>query len=104
MKKIAMHTCSELVMLLCLFVVLFGIKGCRKNRSLVNPNHSRPHELSLKLAGDSDLQAKATGLMLTIEGLDDDGVPTGKDVIEESYSAPKFPLNIPVMLYDPPCR
>ena len=99
------HHTQTTYWLIAIFLVLslLGIaKGCKKDRNPAGPARTQ-RGLALKLAGDSEIRAKATGIMVTAEGLDGQSNLTG-DKVEERVSDPFFPLDVPIMLYEPPCR
>lgn len=83
--------------------LLVTVKACKKTRSSSSPAHIQQRGIQLQFAENPELQAKATGLTVTAEGLDAQGNPTG-DKVEEVVPNPAFPLDVPLMLYDPPCR
>jgi hypothetical protein len=78
------------------------IKGCQQDRSPAGPV-SRSQGLTLKLDEQPEIRAKVTGLTVTAEGLDTQGNLTG-DTVTQNISAPRFPLDVPIVLHDPPCR
>lgn len=79
----------------------FMLKGCDRDHD--NPTAPR-QGVTLKLAGNPAWQAKATGLTVKAEGLDDTGNPNGQDVVEHTVTNLNFPVEVPLMLYKPPCR
>ncbi|MCP4401854.1 MAG: hypothetical protein GY801_31710, partial [bacterium] len=95
-----------LIIGLCLVSALPIGKGCKRdsnNSSPAGPSAKAP-TLSLKLADNSELQAKSVGLMIEAAGLDQNGNPTNDVAAPLTISNPTFPLDVDLTVFTPPCR
>ena len=85
-------------------VLLLALAGVLKGCGDHHPTGPAGQGVALKIMGNPTAwQAKATGVSVTAEGLDAQGAPTG-DRVEGSAAQPTFPLDVPLLLYSPPCR
>ena len=99
-RKMTAQAASVTGVLLLVFVTVM-LKGCFGDH---HPTSPAGPSVALKIIGSpTEWQAKAAGVSVTAEGLDAQGAPTG-DRVEGSAAQPTFPLDVPLLLYSPPCR
>ena len=85
---------------LLLLAVAVAVKGCGHD----HPTSPAGQGVALKIIGNPTAwQAKAEGVRVTAEGLNEQGLLTG-DLVEGTAAQPTFPLDVPLLLYSPPCR
>ncbi|PID58879.1 hypothetical protein CSB45_02445 [candidate division KSB3 bacterium] len=77
-------------------------KGCKKESSSPTRSVNRAGP-ALSLFAGQDTQAKLTGLTIDVIGLNELGQPAEPRILGITVPLP-LPAEIPLTLYDPPCR
>lgn len=92
---------------LVLMSLMCIIKGCRDDdrpNSLTNPANDGLSEFALNLVPKSNPAAKAIGLKIEAVGVNDQGELIGPTMPPVEVANPRFPLNLSLNLFRPPCR
>jgi hypothetical protein len=97
--------------MIILFFLSGFLKGCDetdKDRNPIHPDGSmgtaQGQSLQLNLTQGSTLLPKATSIIITAVGVDDNGVEIGPVIEPVEIPNPTFPILAPITLLTPPCR
>ena len=95
-----------IISILCVLSVGILLKGCNDSQSdrPSQPKGSQEQAVTLKFNEDSEIAAKAVGLLIEAVGVDDQAAPIGPSIEPLRIDSLTFPLNVQVRLFRPPCR
>lgn len=101
-----MKTNKWLIGLLCFVSLALVIKGCNRDHddNPTAPAGSQTQGFALQFVARPNVTQKAVGLRIDVTGQNERNEPAGPPIEPITIANPKFPLQVNLALFKPPCR